>query len=130
MNADKIASTVKKHAAGYKHVILICNATAQRKAGGGSNIELFTADEMLFNPLEHPLVPKHEVLDANDRSKMEAELGEEGSISKLPSIRASDPVARFYGIRKDDVVKISRNINPIYDTNDERAYVQMYRLCI
>jgi DNA-directed RNA polymerase subunit H (RpoH/RPB5) len=130
MNSDKITSTVKKYAAGYRHVILICNAIAQRKAGGCSNIELFTADEMLFNPLEHPLVPKHEVLDANNRRKLEAELGEEGSISKLPSIRATDPVARFYGIRKDDIVKISRYINPVYDTDDERAYVHMYRLCI
>ncbi len=56
--------------------------------------------------LEHVLVPKHEVLSPEEASKVLKKLGV--SPSKLPWIRASDPVARAIGAKPGDIVKIIR----------------------
>ncbi|RLF12464.1 MAG: DNA-directed RNA polymerase subunit H [Thermoprotei archaeon] len=57
--------------------------------------------------LNHELVPKHEVLSAEEKRKVLKELGIRAEM--LPWIRSSDPIARIIGAKPGDVVKITRH---------------------
>jgi len=59
-----------------------------------------------FNPLEHKMVPKHEILDENDLEKI---LIEYNIIKEqMPKIRESDPAAKAIQGKVGDVVRITR----------------------
>lgn len=68
--------------------------------------ETFREEELRVDITEHELVPEHRVL----RPEEKAALLERYKLheTKLPRIQASDPVARFYGMQRGEVVKIIR----------------------
>jgi len=72
----------------------------------GLVIELFKEAELLVNITKHVLVPKHHVLSDDDKQTLLAryKLKE----TQLPRIQVDDPVAKFYGLRPGQVVKIIR----------------------
>jgi DNA-directed RNA polymerase I, II, and III subunit RPABC1 len=84
-------------------------------------IEYFNESELIINITEHCLVPRHEVLLKEDCKK----LLEKYSIkeSQLPKINKNDPVARYLGIEKNQIVKIIR----ISETSGR--YVTYRRCC-
>ena len=57
-----------------------------------------------FNPLEHKLVPKHEILDEIELNKTLAEYNIEKE--QMPKIRVTDPPAVFIKAKVGDVVRI------------------------
>lgn len=59
-----------------------------------------------FSVLDHVLVPKHELIPAEEAPKILRELGLDPS--QLPLIRASDPAARALGAKPGDLIKITR----------------------
>ena len=69
-------------------------------------IEHFRDAELLVDVTEHRLVPAHALLSPEDRQalldryKLRAE--------QLPRIQRTDPVARYYGLVRGQVVKIVR----------------------
>ena len=70
------------------------------------NIELFTEEELQYNITKHYLVPKHEleykkgtVACANFKKKY----GDD-----IPIIMKSDPISRFYGYERGDIIKVTR----------------------
>lgn len=69
-------------------------------------IEHFRDEELLVDITEHELVPLHVVLSEADKAALLAryKLKE----SQLPRIQAGDPVARYYGMSRGQVVKIIR----------------------
>ena len=71
------------------------------------NTRIFMADELLFDITKHILVPKHtkytEDYDILKKKLMIKHL------DKLPFIGFNDPVARFIGLKENDIVKIERN---------------------
>ncbi len=70
------------------------------------NVEVFLKKNMLFNITHHVLVPKHILLNKDE----EKELLEKYNTNKgkLPKISKLDPIAKYYGMKSDQICKIIR----------------------
>jgi DNA-directed RNA polymerase subunit H (RpoH/RPB5) len=70
-------------------------------------IQIFWLDTLIINITEHELVPKHRVLEEKEKAIL-LEKYNLSSLNKIPVIAKNDPVAKFYGMHKGDVVEITR----------------------
>jgi DNA-directed RNA polymerase I, II, and III subunit RPABC1 len=69
-------------------------------------VEIFTVNELVVNITEHELVPEHILLPKEEKDLLlkRYKIKE----NQLPKILVTDPVARFLGLKRGDVVKITR----------------------
>jgi len=76
------------------------------EAAKNYRIETFQDSELLVNISQHKLVPKHEVLTANEVREL---LKKYKVINaQLPRMLVTDPIARYFGLKIGQVVRIHR----------------------
>jgi DNA-directed RNA polymerase I, II, and III subunit RPABC1 len=75
-------------------------------AGGQYHLQMFEDKELLVNITEHVLVPLHMPLTKDEIRELLHKY--KLKLTQLPRIQLDDPIARYYGLSKGDVVKIIR----------------------
>ena len=89
----------------------------------GGMLHIFYAKELMYNPLKHTLVPKHERIKSQEEV---AELMDYYKIrhhKNMPLISKDDVISRWLGLRTGDIVRITRH----NQTSGEYYY---YRCCM
>jgi len=86
-------------------------------------ISFFQADNLVNNPADHILVPKHEIVPLEEIPELKKELNIQ-SLSNLPLIRFHQDIQlRLLGAIPGDVIKITR-------PSASSGIVTVYRVCV
>jgi DNA-directed RNA polymerase I, II, and III subunit RPABC1 len=70
-------------------------------------VEIFQDIELLINITHHELVPKHEPLTSAEKQQLLERYKLKDS--QLPRMQLADPVSRYFGLSRGDVVRIIRD---------------------
>ncbi|KAI1386307.1 RPB5 subunit of DNA-directed RNA polymerase [Hypoxylon trugodes] len=86
-----------------------------------TSIEWFLEEDLLINITHHELVPRHVILSRDEKVALlkRYRLKE----TQLPRILQKDPVAKYFGMKRGQVVKIIR-------TSETAGRYASYRLCV
>ena len=84
-------------------------------------IQIFSLDNLLFNITQHNLVPEMVVVSPEVRDKLLEKYS--SNITQFPQILKSDPHAKFLGVRKGDMCKITR-------ASETAGSCVTYRMCL
>ncbi|KAI0598313.1 RNA polymerase [Biscogniauxia sp. FL1348] len=112
----------------YKTGMLVSNAAVSSSAkkeiakfAQWTTIEWFLEEDLLINITHHDLVPRHVVLSRDEKAALlkRYRLKE----TQLPRILQRDPVAKYFGMKRGQVVKIIR-------TSETAGRYASYRLCV
>lgn len=88
----------------------------------GCMLQIFYTRELMYNPMKHILVPKHEKL-TEEETKQVMEQYMIKNRTQWPIISRNDVIARWLGLRHGEVVRITRY-------NDTSGQYHYYRCCV
>jgi DNA-directed RNA polymerase subunit H (RpoH/RPB5) len=88
----------------------------------GGMLQVFYKKELMYNPLHHELVPKHERL-SEEEAKEVMDMYLIKHRAQMPLISRNDAIARRLGLRQGDIVRIIRN-------NETSGMYFYYRCCV
>lgn len=112
----------------YKAGIMVTVGALSPQARKGINatsalttLECFLLEDLLVNITHHDLVPTHVVLSKEEKTALlkRYRLKE----TQLPRILIKDPISRYYGLKRGQVVKIIR-------ASETAGRYASYRLCV
>ncbi|XYA00149.1 DNA-directed RNA polymerases II 24 kDa polypeptide (RNA polymerase II subunit 5) [Meyerozyma guilliermondii] len=86
-----------------------------------ASIETFQESDLIVNITHHDLVPKHIKLSIGEKKELLARYRLKES--QLPRIQREDPVARYLGLKRGEVVKIIRR-------SETSGRYASYRICL
>lgn len=86
-----------------------------------TRIECFIEQDLLVNITHHELVPTHVLLSKKERTALLQRYRLKDT--QLPRIQVGDPVAKYLGLRRGQVVKIIRK-------SETAGRYASYRLCV
>lgn len=104
-----------------RHSITPFAKQAIQEMADNYKIEYFRDSELLVDITEHRLVPEHIVLDNLQKNELLKRYRLRDG--QLPRIQREDPIARFFGLEKGQVVKIIR-------CSETAGRYVTYRVCI
>ena len=90
-----------------RNVIIITDSTFSSSAMNdlesmkAYNIQIFELIDFTYVPIDNYLVPKHEILTDEEAKKIQQS-------NKIPKIKVTDPIAKYYGAKKGNIFKIYR----------------------
>lgn len=70
------------------------------------NVEVFLRKNMIFNVTHHVFVPKHIILTKEEEKELTDKYYT--TKNKLPKLSKNDPIAKYYGMKPEQVCKIIR----------------------
>ena len=71
------------------------------------NVEIFSQNQLKFNITKNYLVPKHILLNEEEKQEVFKKYNTKDG-KQFQKILKSDPIAKYYGMQKDDMCKIIR----------------------
>lgn len=71
------------------------------------SMEVFKERELVVDITEHELVPKHEVLSTEEKEQLMVRYNLRDS--QLPRMYLTDPITKYFGLKRGEVVKIIRS---------------------
>lgn len=109
LNIDSVKSYVEiLEEEKAKHAIIIYNNITPVAKKSIDNvfdmtIELFSLEEVQYNITTHKWVPPHSRVPENEANQIKEKFGK-----NIPSILKTEPVCRFFGFKKGELIKIIR----------------------
>ena len=106
--SSDIANFLKKHPKSVKILVVdsIGKKAIQQVQNSYENSEVFTEEELMINLRDHVLVPKHTILTEEQTKNFYKEFNTKKK--GMPRILTGDPVARYYNMKPNDIVRILR----------------------
>ena len=103
-----IGEFITKYNSSYKFIIVddINSKSVKIISGYSTPCEIFKTSELMLCIVEHTLVPNHKVLTKEESNTV---LNEYCARKRdMPLILTTDPIARFYNMKPDEICRITR----------------------
>jgi len=122
--SSPIGEFITKHNNEYTFIIVddINSKSENTLTDYSDNIEIFKFNNLQFNIIDHDLVPKHIVLNEEEsKNVMETYRAKKRD---MILIRTNDPIAKYYKMKSNDVVKIIRDSTMTCDSVSYRLIIK------
>ena len=92
-----------------------------KKMEGKYFTQVFNLSKLVINIMEHELVPEHRIINEDEKRTLLLKF-DISSLTQLPIILKTDPVAKFLGMKRGDVCEIKR-------PSETSGISTIYRFC-